>query len=43
MAIDGKTIKGKQYSVAMDHAVVKGKQEAWRRGTKPGGAGRVKA
>ena len=30
----GKVVKDKQDLAAMDHARVKGKQEAWRRGTK---------
>ena len=30
----GKMVKDKQDLAAMDHARVKGKQEAWRRGTK---------
>ena len=43
VAIYGKTVKGKQGSATMDHAGVKGKQEAWRRWTESGGEGRVKA
>ncbi len=39
----GKTVKSKRYSVTMDHAAVKGKQEAWHRRTKSGGEERVTA
>lgn len=34
MVLYGKMVKDKQDLAAMDHAKVKGKQKAWRRGTK---------
>ena len=37
----GETVKGKRGSATRDHAVEKGKQEDWRRGTKSGGEERA--
>ena len=41
MATYGETVKGKRGSATRDHAVEKGKQEAWRQGTKSGGEERA--